>query len=57
VEYVRRNYLIAPAPNETEYALNATKTVIDPSKGQSEKIRLALKNKASKTIWIIKNIV
>jgi hypothetical protein len=48
VNYVRRNYLIAPAQNETEYALNATKLVIDPSMGQSKKIRQALQNKASK---------
>jgi hypothetical protein len=37
VQYVRRNYLIAPAPNATEYTLNATKTIIDPSLGPSKK--------------------
>jgi hypothetical protein len=43
VEYVRRNYLIAPAPNETEYALSATKTIIDPSLGSKQKNKIGLK--------------
>jgi len=48
--------LIAPAPNETEYALNATKTIIDPSLGPSKKIRLASKNMASTYFELPKNV-
>jgi hypothetical protein len=48
--------MIAPAPNETEYALNATKTIIDPSAGPSKKIRLASKNLARIHLNYQKNV-
>lgn len=54
---MRKNYLIPPASNETEYALNVTKTVIDPSMGQSKKIKLALKNKARNYLKIPKKFI